>query len=249
MSALSLVSLGEHRELATGPGDTVVLSARADPRQRARRSRGSSATSTAAAPRSCTRGPLASTSPATAARTTSWSSCSGCGPSTSSPSTASTGCSRSTRGLAARAGFPAERVLVAEDGDVLSFSPRRRASGGACSRGPGAPRSRQRLGGRRRGRARPAPPLRGRHRRPDRGGGPSDGTAGVAPRDRDPRRRLRARRVGAPGGGRAGPHRGAWRPDPAKSASTATSRASACVRSCAASSADACSAVPSSYPS
>jgi ribonuclease J len=31
MSALSLVSLGEHRELSTGPGDTVVLSARAVP--------------------------------------------------------------------------------------------------------------------------------------------------------------------------------------------------------------------------
>jgi ribonuclease J len=31
MSALSLVSVGEHKDLATGPGDTVVLSARAIP--------------------------------------------------------------------------------------------------------------------------------------------------------------------------------------------------------------------------
>ena len=37
LSALSLVSVGEHREMAAGPGDTAVLSSRADPRQRAGR--------------------------------------------------------------------------------------------------------------------------------------------------------------------------------------------------------------------
>ena len=47
--------------------------------------------------------------------------------------------------LAARAGFPADRVLVAEDGDVLVFGPGRRPQGGPRRRGPHAARPRRRL--------------------------------------------------------------------------------------------------------
>jgi ribonuclease J len=122
MSALSLVSLGEHRELATGPGDTVVLSARAVP--------GNERTVSRLISNLYRRGADV-VHPGTARVHVS-----GHGsqedlvellqrvrPEYLVPVHGEYRMLAQHARLAARAGFPAERVLVAEDGDVLSFPP------------------------------------------------------------------------------------------------------------------------------
>ncbi len=122
MSALSLMSLGEHRELATGPGDTVVLSARAVP--------GNERTVSRLISNLYRRG------------------CDLVHPGTARVHVSGHGSQEDLRELlqrvrpqylvpihgeyrmlaqharlAARAGLPVERVLLAEDGDVLVFRP------------------------------------------------------------------------------------------------------------------------------
>ncbi len=120
MSALSLVSLDEHREISTGPGDTVVLSARAVP--------GNERTVSRLISNLFRRG------------------CDVVHPGTARVHVSGHGSQEDLRELlqlvrpeylvpvhgeyrmlaqharlAAAAGFPVERVLVAEDGDVLAF--------------------------------------------------------------------------------------------------------------------------------
>ena len=66
-----MISVGEHRDVAVGPGDTVVFSARADPGQRARGLARDQQPLPPRLRRACTPARPASTSPATAARTSS----------------------------------------------------------------------------------------------------------------------------------------------------------------------------------
>jgi len=120
MSALSLVSVGEHHDLATGPGDTVVLSARAIP--------GNERTVSRLISNLYRRGADV-VHPGTAHVHVS-----GHGsqddlvellqrvrPEYLVPVHGEYRMLAQHARLAARAGFPADRVLLAEDGDVLAF--------------------------------------------------------------------------------------------------------------------------------
>jgi ribonuclease J len=179
LSALSMISLGEHRDVAAGPGDTVVLSARAIPGNERTVSRLIS---------NLFRLGCDVVHPGTARSTlgprsgrTSWSCCAG---------EAATSCrAREYRMLAQHAQLAvgpasADRVLVAEDGDVLSLRP-----GAQARRGwrPRAPRPRGRLGDRGPRGARPSAPLVRGHRGPDHRGGPADQPPRVPAGDRHPR--------------------------------------------------------------
>ena len=123
MSALSLVSVGEHRDLAAAPGDTVVLAARAIPGNERTVSRLIS---------NLFRLGCDVVHPGTARVHVS-----GHGsqddlvellgrarPSYLVPIHGEYRVLAQHARLAARAGFPADRVLLAEDGDVLAFGPR-----------------------------------------------------------------------------------------------------------------------------
>ena len=145
-SALSLVSLDEHRGLAVGPGRHGRALRAADPRQRARGLARDRQPVPPRLRRGAPRHRAASTSPATARRTTWSSCCTRVRPRYLVPVHGEYRMLAQHARLAAQAGLPADRVLVAEDGDVLALARRARARRSAsrpaasCSTAP-APRS------------------------------------------------------------------------------------------------------------
>ena len=156
-------------------------------------SRASSATCSASAATSSTRAPRRSTSRATAAATTSSSCCCRTRPRYLVPVHGEYRMLAQHQRLAVQAGLPADRVLLAEDGDVLSVSAERRAPRGPRRGRPRAARPRRRLGDRGRRGARPPPPVVRGHRGADRRDRPAHRTARVAARDRHARHRGRRR--------------------------------------------------------
>ena len=162
LSALSMISLGEHRDVAAGPGDTVVLSARVIPGNERVVSRLIS---------NLYRRGCDVVHPGTARVHVS-----GHGsrddlvellrlvrPRYLVPVHGEYRMLAQHARLAAQAGLPADRVLLAEDGDVLAFPRPARATRPASRPGACCSTAR-RHGGRGRGGARPPPPVGRRHR-------------------------------------------------------------------------------------
>ena len=225
LSALSMISVGEHRDVGAGPGDTVVLSARAIPGNERTVSRLIS---------NLFRLGCDVVHPGTAKVHVSGHGSRERPRRAPAPRAAALPGARARRVPDARAARPARgrgRAPLRPGarrrgrGRPLPVRPRGPARD-ARGRRPRAPRPRGLRDRGRRGARPPAPVLRG-HRGPDRGRRPPDRSARVPARDRHPRHRGCRRGGGAGRGGRTPPRRRPRPAGPSRSGSTRTSRASA----------------------